>query len=141
MIWWYTTLKIFCPNSTSFVRYKNNKFQARKLSRWFVRNLLFLYLTNEVEFVQNILQSCLSSYHLHVWFFLVNLDAFFVVVCTGFHEVVVFIRYVPQFPEAQRRKEEFDLTCFALWPNCKRRIICAFGLAIKKCFFCSNSTD
>ena len=45
---------LFCLNSTSFVRYKNNKFQARKLSR-FVINLLFLYLTNEVEFGQDIL--------------------------------------------------------------------------------------
>jgi hypothetical protein len=31
-------------------------------------NLLFLYLTNEVEFEQNILQFCVLSYHLHVWF-------------------------------------------------------------------------
>ena len=48
--------KISCPNSTSSVRYKNNKF-------------LFLYLTNEVEFGQDILQDCISSYHLHMWFF------------------------------------------------------------------------
>ena len=47
--------KISCPNSTSFVRYKNNNFQDRKLFRWFVRNLLFLYLTNKVEFGQDIL--------------------------------------------------------------------------------------
>ena len=43
-------------------------FQARKLSRWFVRNLLILYLTNEVEFEKDILQNCVSSYHLYVWF-------------------------------------------------------------------------
>ena len=61
--------KISCSNSTLLVRYKNNKFQDRKLSRWFVGNLLFLYLTNEVEFGQDILQNCVSSYHLHVWFF------------------------------------------------------------------------
>jgi hypothetical protein len=61
--------KISCPNSTSFIRYKNSKFQARKLSRRFVRNLLFLYLTNEVEFWQDVLQGCVSSYHLHMWFF------------------------------------------------------------------------
>ena len=36
------------------------------LSKRFVRNLLFLYLTNEVEFGQDILQGCVSSYHLHV---------------------------------------------------------------------------
>ena len=78
--------KISCPNSTSSVRYKKNKFQARKLSIWFVRNLLFLYLINEVEFGQDILQGCVSSYHLHMWFFLVNLDDFFAVVCMGFHE-------------------------------------------------------
>jgi len=35
----------------------------------FVRNLLFLYLTNEVEFGHNILWGCVLSYHLHVWFF------------------------------------------------------------------------
>ena len=29
-------------------------------------DLLFLYLTNEVEFGQDILQGCVSSYHLHV---------------------------------------------------------------------------
>jgi hypothetical protein len=42
--------KISYPKSTSFVRYKNNKFQVRKVFKWFVRNLLFLYLTNKVEF-------------------------------------------------------------------------------------------
>ena len=31
-----------------------------------VRNLLFLYLTKEVEFGKDILQDCISSYHLHV---------------------------------------------------------------------------
>ena len=41
----------------------------RKMSRWFVRNLLFLYLTNEVEFGQDILQDCVLSYHLYVDFF------------------------------------------------------------------------
>ena len=30
------------------------------------KELLFLYLTNEVEFGQDILQDCVSSYHLHV---------------------------------------------------------------------------
>jgi hypothetical protein len=34
---------------------------------------------------QHILQGCVSSYHLHMSFF-VNLDDFFTVVCTGFHE-------------------------------------------------------
>jgi hypothetical protein len=67
------------------MRYKNNKFQVRKLSTRFVTNLLFLYLTNEVEFGQNILQGCVSSYHLHMWFFWVNLD-FFAMVYTGFHK-------------------------------------------------------
>ena len=85
--------KIFCPNLTPSVRYKKNKFQVRKLSKWFVRNLLFLYLINEVEFGQNILQGCVSSYHLHVWFFC-NLDDFFIVICTSFHEIMVCTRYV-----------------------------------------------
>ena len=60
-----------------------------------MRNLLFLYLTNEVEFEQDILQGCVSSYHTCV-IFVVNLDDFFAVVCTGFHEVVVCTRYVPK---------------------------------------------
>jgi hypothetical protein len=77
--------KISCPNSTSFVRYKNNKFLTNRLDNFLAWNLLFLYLTNEVEFGQDILQGCVSSYHLHMWF-LVNLDDFFAVVCTGFHE-------------------------------------------------------
>ena len=48
-------------------------------------NLLFLYLTNEVEFGQDILQGCVSSYHLHVCFF-VNLDDYFAMIYTGFHK-------------------------------------------------------
>ena len=92
---WYDdtqSCNISCPNSTSFVRYKNNKFQIWKLSRWFVRNLLFLYLTNEVEFGQDILQGCLSSTCV---IFLLNLDDFFYVICTDFHEFMVCTRYVP----------------------------------------------
>jgi hypothetical protein len=58
------------------VRYKNNKFH---------RNLLFLYLTNEVKFGHDSLQSCVSSYHLHVWFF-GEFIRLFAVVCMGFHE-------------------------------------------------------
>ena len=84
--------KISCPNSTLFVRYKNDKFQARKMSIWFVRNLLFLYLTNEVEFEQYILQGCVSSYHLHVWFF-AEYRRFF---CRGLHEFSRRLWYVPK---------------------------------------------
>ena len=40
-----------------------------RLRLWDIRILLFLYLTNEVEFGQDIFQDCVSSYHLHVWFF------------------------------------------------------------------------
>ena len=57
--------------------------------------IYYFYLTNEVEFGQDILQDCVSSYHLHVWFFLMNLDNFFIVVCMDFHKVVVCTRYVP----------------------------------------------
>ena len=53
--------------------------------RWFVRNLLFLYVINEVEFGQDILQGYVSSYHLYVWFF-VNLDDIFVTICTSFRK-------------------------------------------------------
>ena len=52
------------------MRYKNNKFLTNHLDNFLTWNLLFLYLTNEVEFGQDILQDCISSYHLHVWFFL-----------------------------------------------------------------------
>jgi hypothetical protein len=70
-IWYDDTqlCKIYCLNSNSFVKYKNNKFQAKKLSTIFVRNLLFLYLTNEFEFGKDILQVFVSLYYLHVWFF------------------------------------------------------------------------
>ena len=85
---WYDdtqSCKISCPRTTSFVWYKNNKFLTNHLDNLLAWNLLFLYLTNEVESGQDILQGCVSSYHLHVWFF-VNLDDFFAVVCMGFHE-------------------------------------------------------
>ena len=86
--------KISCPNSTSFVRYKNNKYLTNHLDNFLTWNLFFLYLTDEVEFGQDILQCCLSSYHLYVWFFC-EFRLFFVIVCTDFHEVVVCTRYVP----------------------------------------------
>jgi len=37
----------------------------------------------------------------------VNLDDFFVVVCTGFHEVMVCTRYVP-FPKLEDKSEKVD---------------------------------
>jgi len=43
--------------------------------------LLFLYLTNEFEFGYDILQGCVSSYHLHVWFF----GEFRQLFCHGLH--------------------------------------------------------
>ena len=49
----------------------NNKFLTNHLDdldTFLAWNLLFLYLTNKVEFGQDILQGCVSSYHLHVWF-------------------------------------------------------------------------
>ena len=68
------------------MRYKNNKFLTNYLDSFLAWKLLFLYLTNEVEFGQNILQDCVSLHHLHVWFFLANLVDFFAVVCTSFHK-------------------------------------------------------
>jgi hypothetical protein len=69
---WYDDTQLckisYSINSTSFVKYKNNKFQARNLPIWFISNLLFLYLTNEIEFQQDIWQGYVSSYHLHMWF-------------------------------------------------------------------------
>ena len=44
-------------------------------------NLLFLYITNGIEFAQDILQDCVSSYHLYVWFF----GEFRRLFCRGLH--------------------------------------------------------
>jgi len=49
---WYDdtqSYKIFCPNSISFVIYKNNKFLTNHLDSFLAWNLLFLYLTNEIN--------------------------------------------------------------------------------------------
>ena len=67
--------KISCPNSTSFVRYKNNKFKfvifiSHKRSRVWTR-----YFTKLCIIISS---TCVI--------FLMNLDDFFAVVCTGFHE-------------------------------------------------------
>ena len=56
-----------------------------------------IYLTDGVEFGQDIVQDCVSSYHLDVWFFLVILDDFIAVVCMSFHEVMVCTRYIPNY--------------------------------------------
>ena len=82
------------------------------------RNLLFLYLTNEVEFGQDILQDCVSSYHLYVWFFFVNLDDFFTVVCTSFHERCGFHQIRFHWQKVGKvaflkKKERLHLNCFA----------------------------
>ena len=63
--------KISCSSSTSFVRYKNNKFLTNYLLRIIISSTCVI--------------------------FLVNLDDFFGVVYTDFHEVVVCTRYVPHF--------------------------------------------
>jgi hypothetical protein len=65
---------------------KITNFKLEKLSTRFVRKLLFLYLINEFDFGQDILQGYVSSHYLRVWFLLVNLDDFFAVVCIGFHK-------------------------------------------------------
>ena len=71
------------------------KYLVQTLFRLWDVKITNFYLTNEVEFGQDILHDCISSYHLHVWFFLMNLYDLFAVVCTGFYEVVVCTRYVP----------------------------------------------
>ena len=86
---WYDDIqfcKISCPNLTSFVRYRNNKFLTNHLDCFLAWNLLFLYLTNEIEFwIRYFIRLCIiiSSTYL---IFCVNLDYFFAVVCTDFHE-------------------------------------------------------
>ena len=78
--------KIFCPNSTSFVRYKNIKFLTNHLDNFLVWNLFFLL---DKIFYKTV-------YHRIIWMcdFLVNLDNFFTMLYTDFHEVVVCTRYV-----------------------------------------------
>jgi hypothetical protein len=46
---------------------------------------VIVYLTNEIKFGQDILQDYVSSYHMHVWFF-VELGQLFIVVCMDYHE-------------------------------------------------------
>ena len=95
---WYDdtqSFKISYSNSTSFVRYKNNKFLTNHLDSFLAWKLLFLYLTNKVEFGQDILQSCVSSYHLHVWFF----GEFRRLFCRGLHGFSRRLRFPPDmFP-------------------------------------------
>ena len=120
---WYDdtqSYKIFCPNSTSFVRYKNNKFLTNHMDNFLAWNLFFLYLIDEVKFGQDILQGCVSSYHLHVFFFEFR-RLFFAMVCTGFHEVMVCTRYVPiskSIVTSQLRCENMRMceTCECGWP-------------------------
>ena len=45
--------KTSCPNSTSFVKYTNNNFQARNQSRWFVRNPCKITVFTKVRFPPN----------------------------------------------------------------------------------------
>ena len=91
---WYDdtqSCKISCPNSTSYVRYKNNKFQARKLSKWFV---IFISQKRSRVWTRYFTKLCIIISSTCV-IFLINLHNFFVIVCTGFHEIVVCTRYVP----------------------------------------------
>ena len=44
--------------------------------------------------------------------FLINLDDFFTVVCTGFHEVVVCTRYVPKENSLLEPRKKFTLNMF-----------------------------
>jgi hypothetical protein len=60
------------------------------------KKFLVLYLANEVGFEQDMLQGCVSSYHLHVWLFLVNLDDFLSWSAQIFTKVVVYTWYVTQ---------------------------------------------
>ena len=61
-----TRLRLWDIKRTNF---KPESCPADLFDNFLAWNLLFLYLTNEVEFGQDILQSCVSSFHLHVWFF------------------------------------------------------------------------
>ena len=63
------------------MRYKNNKFLTNHLDK----NLLFLYLQTKSS-LDRIFYKVVYHHIIYMCDFCVNLDDFFVVVCTGFHE-------------------------------------------------------
>ena len=92
---------MFCPNSTSFVRYKNNKFLTNHLDSFLAWNLLFLYLTNEVEFGHDILQ----GYH-HIIYMCDFFSEFRWLFCRGLYGFSRRLWFPP---------DTFPLRFIALW--------------------------
>ena len=72
--------KISCPNSTSSMRYKNNKF----LTFWL--EICYFYISQTKSSLGKIFYNIIYQHIIYMCDFLVNLDDFFAVVCTGFHE-------------------------------------------------------
>ena len=73
----HNLVKYLVQSRLSFVRYKNNKFHKRSLvwTGYFTRLCIIVSSTFVIFFM--------------------NLDDFFVVVCTDFHKCLVSTRYVP----------------------------------------------
>ena len=69
--------KIFCPNSTSSVRYKKNKFF------WWI---CYFYISQTKSSLDKIFYKIVYHHIIYMCDFLVNLDDFFAMICTSFHE-------------------------------------------------------
>ena len=94
---WYIDIqfcKISYPNSTSFVRYKNNKFLTNYLDNFLAWNLFFYISQRSRVWTRYFIRLCIIISSRCVNFFY-EFRRFFAVVCTDFHEVVVCTRYVP----------------------------------------------
>jgi hypothetical protein len=59
---------ISCQNSTLFVRYKITNFKSENCPDDLLEIRYFYISRTKSSFGQDILQSCVSSYHLHVCF-------------------------------------------------------------------------
>jgi len=78
---------------------KNNKFLTNHLDT----GLKFvLFISHRRNRVWTIFYKVVYHHIIYMCDFFVNLDDFFTVVCTGFHEVMVCTRYVPLFNTTNR---------------------------------------
>ena len=60
---------------------------------WF--EICYFYISQTKSSLDKIFYKFVHHYIIYMCDFLVNLDDFFVVICTDFHKIVVFTRYVP----------------------------------------------
>ena len=109
---WYDdtqSCNISCPNSTSFVRYKNNKFQTNHLDNFLAWNLFlfeicYFYISQTKSSLDKIFYKIVYHHIVYMGDFFVNLDDFFfVLVYMSFHKVMVCTRYIPDHISRGRR--------------------------------------